>query len=179
MNAAKSAGTSQEPKMLNTDLLKKVLSGFEKSAFVPGDPAAMGGGDPAAMGGDPAMMGGDPAAMAGGDPAAMAAMGGDPAAMAGGDPAAMGMPPPGLDPAMAGMVGAPPADPAAAGAMPGGATITCTLDDLAKFMQKVLAIKNSGGIEAPQQNNDMAEIRQALTQIATSLQNNGGQAVVA
>ena len=170
--------------MLNYNLLKEVQAGFNKKAYV--DPSMMGG-DPAAMGGDPAAMGGapmDPAAagmpmdpaMAGMDPAMMA---GDPAAMVG-DPAAAGMPPappPGLDPAMAGLVGgaspAPaPADPAAAG----GATITCTLDDLAKFMQKVLAIKNSGGIEAPapQQNNDMAEIRQALTQIATSLQGGSG-----
>lgn len=152
--------------MLNKELLNQVLAGFDKKAFVD---ASMAGGDPAAMGGAPM----DPA-MAGGAPMVPAAMGGAPMdpAMMGGDPAAMGgapMPPPGLDPAMAGLVGGgAPADPAAAA--PAAATITCTLDDLAKFMQKVLAIKNGGGIEAPVQNNDMAEIRQALTQIATSLQ---------
>lgn len=144
--------------MLNYNLLKDVQAGFNKSAFVqmPGKSAQDMGTNAVPM---------DAAAQM--DPNAMAAM--DPNAMAGGGmpPDAAAMPPPGLDPAMAGMVGAPPpADPAAAGM--GGATITCTLDDLAKFMQKVLAIKNSGGIEQPQ-NNDMAEIRQALTQIAAQM----------
>lgn len=138
--------------MLNYNLLKDVQAGFNKKAFVqmPGKSAQ----DMAAM--PPEAMAQDPNAMAAQDPAAMM------------DPAAGAMPPPGLDAAMAGMVGGgmPPADPAAAGMS--GATITCTLDDLAKFMQKVLAIKNSGGIEQPQ-NNDMAEIRQALTQIAAQM----------
>ena len=138
--------------MLNYNLLKDVQAGFNKKAFVqmPGKSAQ----DMAAM--PPEAMAQDPNAMAAQDPAAMM------------DPAAGAMPPPGLDAAMAGMVGGgmPQTDPAAAGM--GGATITCTLDDLAKFMQKVLAIKNSGGIE-PSQNNDMAEIRQALTQIAAQM----------
>lgn len=138
--------------MLNYNLLKDVQAGFNKKAFVqmPGKSAQ----DMAAM--PPEAMAQDPNAMAAQDPAAMM------------DPAAGAMPPPGLDAAMAGMVGGgmPQADPAAAGMS--GATITCTLDDLAKFMQKVLAIKNSGGIEQPQ-NNDMAEIRQALTQIAAQM----------
>lgn len=143
--------------MLNYNLLKDVQAGFNKRAFVqmPGKSAQ----DMGAMPPDAAAGAVDPAT---GMP--MDAAGGMPM-----DPAAGAMPPPGLDAAMAGMAGGgamPPPDPAAAGM--GGATITCTLDDLAKFMQKVLAIKNSGGIEQPQ-NNDMAEIRQALTQIAAQM----------
>ena len=139
------------------------------------DPSMAGGMPPPGV--DPSMMGGMPPgmdpSMAGGMPPGM-----DPS-MAGGmppgmDPSMAGGMPPGVDPAMAGMTMAqPPAAPTGDGGS--SPMITLSLDQLMKYIQKILALSGSinkngvGGMSQDASQVDQDKLKSTIYEVLSSM----------